>query len=109
MRTVCKYVLSILAYWIGGKNTTPFGEKSASDYVKHKDKERKELYIDRFQKNDDCIKSGVKAAGFCSKDIIWNMATLQASVADINKRCKHLNVEMKWFVEISLNIYIQYV
>ena len=36
-------------------------------------------------KNEDCAKSGVKAAGWMSKHVLWNKPTLQAGVADINK------------------------
>ena len=36
-------------------------------------------------KNEDWTKSGVKAAGWMSKHVLWNKPTLQASVADINK------------------------
>ena len=35
----------------------------ASDYTKHKDKERKDLYVDRHNKNEDWTNSGVKTAG----------------------------------------------
>ena len=73
-------------------------------FTKHENKERKDAYIDRHKKNEDWTKSGVKAAGFWSKNIIWNKPTLQASVADINKRFKHLNVKMsQFYFEINLN------
>ena len=32
---------------VNNKRTVAFGEKGASDYTKHKDKERKERYMDR--------------------------------------------------------------
>ena len=35
---------------IDGKKTVSFGQKGASDYTKHKDKERKERYVDRRKK-----------------------------------------------------------
>ena len=35
---------------IDGKKTVPFGQKGASDFTKHKDKERKERYGDRHKK-----------------------------------------------------------
>ena len=38
-------------------------------------------------------KSGAKAAGFYSKHVLWNKPTLKASVDDINKRFKGLNVK----------------
>ena len=80
---------------IHNKKTVSFGQKGASDCAKHKDKERKERYVDRHKKNEDWTKSGVKAAGFWSKYISWNKPTLQASVADINNKVRSPNVKMK--------------
>ena len=37
-------------------------------------------------KNEDWTKSGVTTAGWMRKHALWNKPTLQASVADINKR-----------------------
>ena len=78
-----------------GKETVSFGQKGASDFTKHKDNERTDAYINRQKKNEDWTKSGVKAAGWMSKHVLWNKPTLQASVADINNNFKHLNVKMK--------------
>jgi hypothetical protein len=80
---------------IDGKKTVSFGQKGASDYTKHKDKERKERYIARHKKNEDHGLSGVKTAGFWSANLLWNKKTLKESVDDINKRFKSLNVKMK--------------
>ena len=80
---------------IDGKKTVSFGQKGASDYTKHKDKERKERYIDRHKKNEDWGVSGVKTAGFWSRHILWAKPTLKESVDDINKKFKSLNVKMK--------------
>ena len=44
-------------------------------------------------KHEDWTKSGVTTAGWMSKHIRWNKSTLQASVADINKQFKSLNVK----------------
>ena len=80
---------------IDGKKKISFGEKGASDYTKHKDEERKQRYRKRHQTNEDWTKTGVKTAGFYSKHVLRNEPTLQASIADINKKCKSLNVKMK--------------
>lgn len=80
---------------IDGTKTVSFGQKMASDYTKHKDKERKERYIARHKKNEDWNKSGVKTAGFYSKHVLWNKPTLKESVDDLNKKFKSLNVKMK--------------
>ena len=80
---------------IDGKKTVSFGEKGASDYTKHKDKERKERYIARHKKNEDHGLSGVRTAGFWSANLLWNKKTLKESIDDINKKFKSLNVKMK--------------
>ena len=80
---------------IDGTKTVSFGQKGASDFTKHKDKERKEAYISRHKKNEDWTKSGVKTAGFWSKHILWSKPTLKESIDDVNKRFKNLNIKMK--------------
>ena len=80
---------------IDGTKTVSFGQKMASDYTKHKDKERKERYIARHKKNEDWTSSGVKTAGFWSRWTTWNKKTLKESVDDINNKFKNLNVKMK--------------
>ena len=80
---------------INGTKTVTLGQKSASDFTKHKNSDGKERYIDRHKKNEDRTKSGAKAAGFYSKHVLWNKPTLKASIDDINKRFKNLNVKMK--------------
>ena len=60
---------------IDNTKTVSFGQKGASDYAKHKDNERNYAYVDR-HKNEDLTKSGVKAAGWMSKHVLWNKPTL---------------------------------
>ena len=79
---------------INGTKTVSVGEKGASDYTKHKDKYRKERYIDRHSKNEKWGATGVKTAGLWSNSALWNKPTLQASIADVNQRFKSLNVKM---------------
>ena len=73
---------------VNGSKTVSFGQKGASDFTKHKDKDRKERYIDRHKAREDWNKSGVKTAGFYSKHVLWNKPTLKESIDDINKRFK---------------------
>ena len=80
---------------IDGAKTVSFGQKMASDFTKHKNTDRKERYIDRHKKNEDWTKPGAKTAGFYNKHVLWNKPTLKASIHDINKRFKNLNVKMK--------------
>ena len=80
---------------IDGSKTVSFGQKGASDFTKHKDKDRKNRYVDRHKAREDWNASGAKTAGFYSKHVLWNKPTLKASIDDINKRFKGLNVKIK--------------
>ena len=75
--------------------TVSFGQKGASDFTKHKNPDRKDRYIDSHTNNEDWTKSGAKTAGVYSKHVLWNKPALKASIDDINKRFKGLNVKMK--------------
>ena len=48
---------------IDGKKTVHFGQAGASDMTQHKDKARKQRYIDRHKKNENWGASGVKTQG----------------------------------------------
>ena len=78
---------------VDGKKTVSFGAAGMSDFTKHKDPERKERYIIRHRKNEDW--NDPKTAGFYARHILWNKTSLQASVADINKKFPKLNVKLK--------------
>jgi hypothetical protein len=66
--------------------TTHFGAKGMSDFTKHKDKERKERYLDRHRKRENW--NSFMTAGSLSRWILWNKPTLKASIADYKKRFK---------------------
>ena len=70
---------------IDGTKTVSFGQEMASDFTKHKDKDRKEAYIARHKKNEDWTKSGATTAGFWSRHVLWNKPTLTEHIDDINK------------------------
>jgi hypothetical protein len=61
-----------------------FGQKNASDYTKHKDDERKNLYLARHEANEDWTKP--MTPGALSRWILWNKKTLKASIQDFKKR-----------------------
>ena len=63
-----------------------FGQASASDFTKHKNEERKNLYINRHKKNEDWGKSGIDTAGFWALNLLWNKPTIKESYQDIKKR-----------------------
>jgi len=66
--------------------TTSFGATNFSDFTIHKDKERKERYLDRHRKRENW--NDYMSAGALSRWILWNKPTLKASIADYKKRFK---------------------
>ena len=80
---------------VDGTKTVSFGQKGASDFTKRKNPDRKDRYIDRHENKEDWTKTGAKAAGFYNKHALWNEPTFKASIDDINKMFKSLDVKMK--------------
>ena len=66
------------------KKTIHFGASGYSDFLKHKDEERKKRYIDRHKARENW--SDPMTAGALSRYILWNKPTLRASIADYKKR-----------------------
>jgi len=66
------------------KKTTHFGAKGMSDFTIHKDKERKERYLDRHRKRENW--NDPMTAGSLSRYLLWNKPTLKASISDYKKR-----------------------
>jgi len=66
--------------------TINFGDNRYGDFTKHKDPNRKRLYILRHKKREDWTKSGIDTAGFWSKHILWNKNTLNKSIKDTENR-----------------------
>ena len=80
---------------INNKKTIHFGAKGYEDFTTHKDKDRKQRYIDRHKKREDWGASGVDTAGFYSRWVTWNKDTLTKSVEDLNKKFKNINIKLK--------------
>ena len=78
---------------IDGKKTISFGAKGASDFTKHKDKDRKERYLARHKNNENW--NDPKTAGFYATNILWNKPTITESVRDTNRRFKNINIKMR--------------
>jgi len=78
---------------VDGTKTISFGAAGMSDMTQHKDPERKQRYINRHKKNEDW--NNPRTAGFYAKNVLWNKTSLQASVADINKKYPKLSVKLK--------------
>ena len=66
--------------------TVHFGSAGMSDFTIHKDKERKERYLDRHRKRENW--NAPMTAGALSRYLLWNKPTLKASITDYKKRFK---------------------
>ena len=78
---------------IDDKKTVHFGAAGASDYTKHKDKERKERYLARHENNEQW--NNPLTAGFYATNILWNKPTITESIRDTNRRFKNINIKLR--------------
>ena len=74
---------------VDGKKIS-FGAAGYDDFSIHKDPERKERYIARHRKNEKWGIDGIKTPGFSSRWVLWNMPTIESSIADLNKKYKDI-------------------
>lgn len=69
----------------GHTKVVPFGARGMSDYTKHKDKTRKQRYINRHSGMGESWNKP-DTPGALSLHILWNKPSFRASVADFKKR-----------------------
>ena len=68
----------------GKEKIVAFGAAGMSDYTKHKDKTRKQRYLDRHTKRESWDKPDTPGA--LSRWVLWNKPSFKSSVADYKKR-----------------------
>jgi len=69
----------------GRTKTTYFGAAGMSDYTKHKDPKRKELYLARHSGMGEDWNDPT-TAGALSRWILWNLPSYSQSLADFRQR-----------------------
>jgi hypothetical protein len=79
-----KYVVTLLNKETGREKTIRFGAFGMSDFTIHKDDKRKNNYIARHEVRENW--SDPSTAGFWSKNILWNLKTISASLKDTINR-----------------------
>lgn len=79
-----KYMVSYINKDTGRINTIYFGSAGMSDYLQHKDDERKQRYIKRHQVNEDW--TDLTKSGTWSRYINWGEKTLKKSIKEMEKR-----------------------
>ena len=77
---------------INNKKAIPFGARGMSDYTKHKDKDRKNRYLER-HKNDNY--NNPLYPSFYSNNLLWSKPTLKEAIQDTNRRYKNINIKLK--------------
>lgn len=70
----------------GRTKTISFGASGYSDFTKHKDKARKQRYINRHKKRENW--NNLMTPGALSRWVLWNKPSLQASINDYKKKFK---------------------
>jgi hypothetical protein len=78
---------AVFEYPDGHTKTVAFGQRSYSDYTKHKDKTRKKRYIQRHSGMGEHWNKP-DTPGALSYWILWNKPSFHASVTDFRKRFK---------------------
>jgi hypothetical protein len=69
----------------GHEKVVPFGQKGYSDFTKHKDKTRKQRYLNRHSGMGEHWNKP-DTAGALSRWVLWNKPTFRASLADFKRR-----------------------
>ena len=82
----------------GRKKIIHFGAAGASDFTKHKDRERRNRYIFRHHKD---LKGDPARAGYLSMFVLWNKPSLSASIADYRRRLNIYNNTGKFPTKIT--------
>lgn len=80
------------------KKTTHFGDNRYSNYIIHKDDERKNRYIDRHKKREKWNRYWTP--GSLSRYILWNEKTLYKSMFDYSRKFNLTMLQNKMEIEI---------
>ena len=78
-----------------GDKTVHFGATGYQDFTTSKDETRKASYLARHKTSENWTLDGVDTAGFWARWLLWNKATITASIRDIHQRFTTLNVSMR--------------
>lgn len=68
---------------LDGSETIHFGQKGGKTFIDHGDARKKKHWIARHSVRSDF--QDVYTAGFWAKHLLWNKATLEASMRDIER------------------------
>ena len=77
-----KKLQALITYDDNRHKTIPFGQKTASDFTKHKDETRKDKYLKRHEKDPKFIDT----AGGLARDILWSKPSLDQAIKYASKK-----------------------
>lgn len=82
---------AIFSHYVDGKlkiiKVTQFGDDRYEDYTQHKNKDRREAYRKRHQK--DLQKGNYMSAGWLAMDLLWGQsAALKTNISNYKKKFK---------------------
>lgn len=69
-----------------GKRTVHFGSVRKSNYTNHKNQDKKNKYILRFNETQNWSASGMCTVGFWTRWLLFNKPTLREAVRDTEDR-----------------------
>ena len=75
--------------------TVHFRARGYKDFTTHGDEKRKAAYLAKHRTTEDWTLGGVETAGFWARWLLWNESSINASIRDINRRFKTLNVSLR--------------
>ena len=75
--------------------TIHFGARGYEDFTTHGNEKRKAAYLARHRTTEDWTLGGVETAGVWARWLLWNESSIDASIRDINRRFKTLNVSLR--------------
>ena len=73
-----------------------FGEKTEENYLQHKDKRRKDLYIEEYPNKKDW--DDPYTSGFWTRWLLWNEKSLDKSIDSMNKERKTYKHNLKLYI-----------
>jgi hypothetical protein len=71
---------------MGPKMVHHFGQSGYDDYTTTNDDMKKRSYLARHSVNEDWTKKGIHSAGFWSRWILWEKATIKEAVKNIQRK-----------------------
>ena len=70
---------------LDGKKTIYIGQAGASDYLQHKDEERKQRYINRHKKREEHLWNDPSTPAYWSRWLTWEKTNIKDAINNINK------------------------